>query len=84
MKDSTFKQAYAFTNLALVTFWAIFLLAIVIKAYLIAPGISDIVAAAGVGVLLGAFITWNTNINQHYYRKRQDESKPPEEPTPPQ
>ena len=84
MKDSKFKQAYAFTNLALVTFWAIFLLVIVIRAYLIAPGLGDIVAAAGVGVLLGAFITWNSNINQHYFRKRQDESKPPEEPTPPQ
>lgn len=69
MKDSTFKQTYAFTNLGMVMFWGIVLLAVVIRAFLVAPGVGDVVAAAGVGALMGALIVWNTNINQHYYRK---------------
>lgn len=75
MKDRIFKQIYAFTVLGLTILWAAALLAVVVKAFLIAPGISDVVAAAGVGGLLGAFIVWNTNINQHYYRKKQVETE---------
>ncbi|GAH77322.1 unnamed protein product [marine sediment metagenome] len=59
--------------------WAVFLVFIVWDALTSGPEPVDVVAAAGVGVLLGALIAWNGNVNQFWFRKKSPEEKPAEE-----
>ncbi len=72
------KWAYTFTLLLLTLAWAVFLVLFVHRAVTGTPGPLDVVGAAGVGVLLGALIAWNGNVNQFWFRKRvrENEVKP--------
>lgn len=69
------KWIYTFVLLSALIGWAMFLVFIV-KGAVTAPEPVDVIAAAGVGVLLGALIVWNGNINKHWFG---GEKKPPEE-----
>jgi len=80
MKSENFKHMYSFVLLAFTFLWAIFCVkmtwdAITIKADAL------ILGAAGVDTLLGALISWNALVIQHYFRKGtpEDEVKPPKE-----
>lgn len=70
------KWAYTFTLLLLTLAWCVFLAFFVYSAITTGPEAVDVVAAAGVGVLLGALIAWNGNVNQYWFRKK---SPKPEE-----
>jgi len=72
------KWLYTFFLLIVMIGWAVFLVKIVMNA-LVAPEPIDVIGAAGVGVLLGAMIVWNGNVNKHWFG---GEKKPPEEPPP--
>ena len=81
MKDIKEKMKWFYTFFLLIAMmaWAVFLVYIVLGA-LAAPEPKDVIGAAGVGVLLGALIAWNGNVNKHWFG---GEKKPPEETTPP-
>ena len=72
MTDGHFKQLYAILVFVLTVLWAVFCCWITMRATVLKESI-DIMAAAGVNVLLGALIVWNGNINQHYFRKKTTE-----------
>jgi len=73
------KWLYTFFLLIVTLGWAVFLVFIVWDALTFGPEPVDVVAAAGVGVLLGALIAWNGNVNQFWFRKKSPEEKPTEE-----
>lgn len=73
------KWAYTFVLLGATLGWAIFLVFVVWNALMRGPEPSDVIAAAGVGVLLGALIAWNGNVNQYWFRKKNPVTKPTEE-----
>ncbi len=67
--DEKFKYAYAFTLLALTVLWGAFSIFMV---YLAATRLQavDILGAAGATGLLGAMMTWDALVVQHYFRKK--------------
>lgn len=83
MKDFTdkMKWVYTFALLVLTLAWAVFLALFVYHAMTSGPEPVDVVAGAGIGVLLGALIAWNGNVNQHWFRKKVPEENEPTEPT---
>ena len=68
MSSERFKQIYAFVNLGLMLAWAGFCVWITFQA-VASKLATDVLAAAGANLLLGALIAWNGNINQFYFRK---------------
>jgi hypothetical protein len=68
MKDSTFKQLYAFVSLLSTMLWAVFCVWITFRA-VITKETLNILGAAGADTLLGAMIVWHGNVNQFYFRK---------------
>jgi len=72
------KWLYTFVLLFITVGWAIFTVMIV-KSALAEPSMLGVIEASGTSVLLGAFLTWNANVNKHWFG---GEKKPPEE-TPP-
>ncbi|MDD5229739.1 MAG: hypothetical protein PHC43_00260 [Candidatus Marinimicrobia bacterium] len=65
---SKFKYSYAFTLLGLTFLWAGFCVWMTCQAIAMKSEIA-ILGAAGVDTLLGALISWNALIIQHYFRK---------------
>ena len=85
MKSNNFKHVYALVLLGLTFVWAIICVWITWKAVQL-PTSAGVLGAAGVDTLLGALISWNALIIQHYYRKAvpEDTTTPvPPVPTPP-
>lgn len=80
MKSNNFKHAYALLLLALTFAWAAVCVWTTWKAMGV-PTSAGILGAAGVDTLLGALISWNALVIQHFYRKATPEDNPP--PTPP-
>ncbi len=76
MKSNNFKHAYALILLWLTFLWAVFCVWVTWKAVQI-PTSAGIMGAAGVDTLLGALISWNALIIQHYFRKATPEDNPP-------
>ena len=64
------KWLYTFFLLIVTLGWAVFLVFTVWDAITFGPEPLDVVAAAGVGVLLGALIAWNGTVNQYWFRKK--------------
>lgn len=82
MKSANFKHAYAFAVLAVTVLWAVFCVWITYQAIMAtianAPMAAvNVLGAAGADTLLGALITYNSLIVQHYYRKATPEDNPP-------
>jgi len=77
MKSTNFKHAYALILLALTFAWAVVCLWMTWRAVQM-PTDGSILGAAGVDTLLGALISWNALVIQHYFRK-----STPEDNTPP-
>ncbi|KKN03033.1 hypothetical protein LCGC14_1111840 [marine sediment metagenome] len=75
-KSQALKWAYTFTLLLITMGWAVFLVFFVHRAITGVPGPLDVVGAAGVGVLLGALIAWNGNVNQFWFRKKEGSTPP--------
>ncbi len=69
------KWLYTFYLFTITMLWAAFLVWFVWNASA-APQPVDMLAASGVGVLLGALLSWNANVNKHWFG---GEKKPPEE-----
>jgi hypothetical protein len=69
-----FKEAYALILLWLTFAWAGFCVWVTWCAIRTAEA-GNIIAAGGVDALLGALVSWNALIIQHYFRK----SKPTED-----
>jgi len=67
--SSRFKEIYAFVVLGLTIAWAVFTVWITYRA-VVTLNIANIVASSGAGILLGALVVWNGNINQFYFRKK--------------
>jgi len=63
------KWVYTYVLLAGTIGWARFCVTVVLKA-LETKADTDILAAAGVGTLLGAMIAWCANVNQFWFRKK--------------
>ena len=78
MKGRNFKYTYAFVLLALTFLWASFCVWMTLQAMQIKSE-GAILGAAGVDTLLGALISWNALIIQHYFRKAVPEDKVREE-----
>ncbi len=76
MKSNNFKHVYALLLLALTFAWACVCVWITWKAMVVATS-GAILGAAGVDTLLGALISWNALIIQHYFRKSTPEDTPP-------
>lgn len=68
MKSNNFKHAYAIILLMLTFLWACFCVWVTYMAVKLATE-SAILGAAGVDTLLGALISWNALVIQHYFRK---------------
>lgn len=68
MSNDTFKAIYALVLLLIIFLWAGLSVWITYRA-LLDKLTTDILAAAGANVLLGALIGWNGNVVQHYFRK---------------
>jgi len=77
MKSANFKHAYAFILLGLTFLWAVFCVWITWQAIKM-PTSTGVIVAAGSDSLLGALISWNALIIQHYFRKSTPEDNPPE------
>ncbi len=75
MKSNNFKHAYALVLLFLTFLWAGFCIYVTYLAINLATPAS-ILGAAGVDTLLGALISWNALIIQHFYRKSTPEDTP--------
>ncbi len=80
MQDEKFKQIYAFVSLVITLLWAAFCVWMTYRAVM-DKVTTDILAASGANVLLGALLVWNGNVNQFYYRKAKPET--PDVPLPP-
>ncbi len=76
MTNSVFKQKLAFTLITLTVFLGLILLGVAVKIYLLGLTEFDLFAACGATGLLGAMITWDALIIQHYYRKKGEDSTP--------
>ncbi len=76
MKSNNFKHVYALLLLALTFIWAGFCVWVTWQAVKTLDA-ANIIAAAGVDTLLGALISWNALIIQHFYRKATPEDNPP-------
>lgn len=76
MKSNNFKHIYALVLLALTFGWACVCLYITWKT-MTNPTSSSVLVTAGVDTLLGALISWNALIIQHYFRKSTPEDNPP-------
>lgn len=76
MKSANFKHLYAFTILIATIAWAVFCVWITYKATVSTTPV-NILGAAGADTLLGALITYNSLIVQHYFRKSTPEDNPP-------
>jgi uncharacterized membrane protein len=76
MKSNNFKHVYAILLLMLTFLWACVCMWVTWKA-ISSPTDGTILAAAGVDTLLGALISWNALIIQHYFRKSTPEDNPP-------
>ena len=68
MKSNNFKHIYALLLLAMTFAWAVVCVWITWKAVQL-PTSAGVLGAAGVDTLLGALISWNALIIQHYFRK---------------
>ena len=79
MKSNNFKHAYALILLALTFFWAGFCVWITWQAVKM-PTSASVLGTAGVDTLLGALISWNALIIQHFFRKSTPEDNPPATP----
>ncbi|MFA5151715.1 MAG: hypothetical protein WC554_04050 [Clostridia bacterium] len=68
MKSNNFKHVYSILLLVLTFMWALFCVWI---TWLATQTLNqaNIIAAAGSDALLGALISWNALIIQHYFRK---------------
>ena len=62
------KWIYTFTLLVATLWWARFLV-LTVKGVITQPTELGIIEVAGVGVLLGALLSWNANIVQYWFRK---------------
>jgi len=82
VKSNNFKHAYALILLGLTFAWAIVCVWITWKATVVATS-GAILGAAGVDTLLGALISWNALIIQHYFRKSTPEDNLSVPPVPP-
>jgi uncharacterized membrane protein YadS len=76
MKSNNFKHVYSFVLLGLTFLWAFFCVWMTMKAISVKTEVA-ILGAAGVDTLLGALISWNALIIQHYFRKSVPEDNPP-------
>jgi len=76
MKSNNFKHIYALVLLGLTFAWAVFATWMTYRALQTLKA-EDFLGAAGVDTLLGALITWNATIIQHYFRKAIPEDSPP-------
>jgi uncharacterized membrane protein len=76
VKSNNFKHIYSILLLVLTFLWALFCVWITWTATQNLNQAS-IVAAAGCDALLGALISWNALIIQHYFRKATPEDTPP-------
>ena len=76
MKSNNFKHAYSIILLFLTFLWAVLCLWITWQAVQTLDA-ANVMAAAGVDTLLGALISWNALVIQHYYRKATPEDNPP-------
>jgi uncharacterized membrane protein len=75
MKSNNFKHAYSLILLVLTFIWAVFCVWVTWQATkLLNP--ANIIAAAGCDTLLGALISWNALVIQHYFRKSVPEDNP--------
>ena len=79
MKSNNFKHVYALLLLALTFAWACLCVWVTYMAVKLATS-TTILGAAGVDTLLGALISWNALIIQHFYRKSTPEDNPPATP----
>jgi hypothetical protein len=70
--DEKFKYAYAFTLLIITVLWGAFSVWIVYKAATELLAV-EILGAAGATGLLGAMITWDALVVQHYFRRAKPE-----------
>lgn len=70
--DDKFKYFYAFALLIITVLWGAFSVWIVYKA---ATGLQavDILGGAGATGLLGAMMTWDALVVQHYFRRAKPE-----------
>lgn len=75
MKSGRFKHAYSFVLLALTFLWAAFCVWVTWQATK-SLNAANIIAAAGCDTLLGALISWNALVIQHYFRKAIPEDTP--------
>lgn len=82
MKSANFKHVYALVLLGLTFLWAVFCVWVTWQAVRLATG-TAIIVAAGVDTLLGALISWNALVIQHYFRKSTPEDAPAAPQTPP-
>jgi len=72
MNSERFKQYYSFILLGVTILWSGFSVWITYRAVSLLVA-TDILAAAGANVLLGALINWNGNVIQHWFRKAKPE-----------
>lgn len=81
MKSANFKHAYSFALLALTFLWAVF--CVVVTWWAVRSlNAASIIAAAGCDTLLGALISWNALVIQHWFRKATPEDTVARPPTP--
>lgn len=70
------KWVYTFFLLIATLWWARFLV-VVVREAIAQPNAERILGVAGVGVLLGALITWNGVTNTYWFRKKPKDQEPP-------
>jgi len=60
------KWVYTFVLLFLTVAWAVFTVEVVMAAMAV-PTSASVLEASGTSVFLGALLTWNANINKHWF-----------------
>lgn len=75
MKSNNFKHVYSLILLFLTFMWAVFCVWVTWQATK-ALNAANVIAAGGCDTLLGALLSWNAIIIQHFYRKAVPEDNP--------
>jgi hypothetical protein len=66
------KWLYTFVLLGVTIGWGVFCVN-VIRAALLIPSVTGILETAGVASVMGALISWNALVIQHWFRKKSPE-----------
>jgi len=72
MRGDLIKWAYSFVLLGVTIWWGVFCVNTVMTA-LQSLTEADVLMTAGVSVLMGALISWDALIIQHWFRKKTPE-----------